>query len=90
MHQNASIITAWFCIFYYVYNKYSYFFKTNSDQNIYQNARDCINHFKFCSGSMTPNSLGCVQLISLVLYECRILSKYIQNASIVACFQKYI
>ena len=58
-------------------------FNKKSDQNIHQNAPDCIHHFKIFSRSMPPNSLACVQLI-LFLYEgshflFRILSNYIQK-----------
>ena len=56
-------------------------FKTKSNQNVHQNAPDCINHFKIFSESMNPNTLACVQMISLCLYESshllfRILSRY--------------
>ena len=35
------------------------FFKDKrSDQNMLQNAPDCINHFKISAGSMPPNPLA--------------------------------
>ena len=52
-------------------------FKKKSDKNIHQNAPDCINHFKIFSGSMPPNPLACVLLISLFQYESsQFFSKY--------------
>ena len=54
-------------------------FNKKSDQNIHQNAPDCIHHFKIFSGSMPPNSLACVQLI-LFLYEgSHFYSEFFQN-----------
>ena len=48
---------------------------------IHQNQPDCINHFKIFAGSMSPNLLASLWLISLFLYESshflfRISSKY--------------
>ena len=44
-------------------------FKTKSDQNNTSNRLDCTNHFKIFSGSMAPNPLAYLLLISLFLYD---------------------
>ena len=62
---------------------------------IHQNAPDCINHFKIFAGSMSPNPLASLWLITLFLFEnshflFRIPSKFKPkrfNCSI--CFQKF-
>ena len=54
--------------------------KTNSDQNTHQKPPDCTNHFKNFAGSMPPNPLACVQLISVFLYESgHFSSEFFQN-----------
>ena len=62
-NKNASKSINYYSIFFnfkFVYIKEWYFLKTKSDQNIYQNAPDWVNHFKIFSGSMPPNHVSCV------------------------------
>ena len=62
-NKNASKSINYYSIFFnfkFFYIKEWYFLKTKSDQNIYQNAPDWVNHFKIFSGSMPPNHVSCV------------------------------
>ena len=45
------------------------FLELNLIKVIHQNQPDCINHFKIFTGSMSPNPLASLWLISLFLYE---------------------